>query len=388
MTNEFQDRLIQIALRKEYVTAEQVQAVLEKLAQSGRHPRLHRLLIEMRFLTRDQLLDIRRTMAVEGVHPRIADFYVLSRIGRGSMGTVYRAHDRKLDRPVALKLLASHLAADPKFVQRFLREARLAAKIGHPNVVQVFDVGQWRGTHYIVMEHVEGRSLEEIMAKDGPLSEEAAVRIALQIAEALRVAAEKGVLHRDIKPGNILVDESGKAKLADLGLAIVEEDTRDAAIGTPYYMSPEQARGSSEADTRSDIYSLGCTLYHAVTGRPPFEGASAYETLRMHADAKRPDARTVRPELSKPFAFAVRKMMAIRPKDRYQTPDDVAEALSLTLSPRPGRKSERFLWILGIIIAIVAITLMVLTLLAIFGGPKHPLDTGPSAPGRWDGDHF
>jgi serine/threonine-protein kinase len=395
MTTEFQDRLIQIALRKEYLTPEQVQAALERLARvpaDGSHVRLHRLLLETGALTRDQLVDVRRTMAREGVHPRVADFYVLSRIGRGTTGTVYRAHDRKLDRAVALKLLASHLAADPKYVERFLREARLAARINHPNVVQVFDVGQWRGTHYIVMEHVEGRSLERIISDDGPLDEPAAVRTALGVAEALRAAATKGVVHRDIKPGNVLIRKDGTVKLADLGLAVAAGEAGEDGVGTPYYMSPEQARNASDIDTRSDIYSLGCTLYHAVTGRPPFKGTSAYETLRLHVEASRPNPRALRPDISPAFAAALRRMTAIRPRDRFQSPDELSEALEPLLSPRSQRRSERLLWMLGILAAVIALVLILLTCVALFGGPAPggdlPLDRTPAAPERWDGPEF
>lgn len=388
MTNEFQDRLIQVALDKGFMTPDQVQAALTQFAgQPRKGARLHKLLVEMKFLTRDQLLEVRRAMAAEGLHPRIGDFYILSRIGRGSMGTVYRAHDRRLDRPVAIKLLASHLAANPEFVKRFIHEARLAAKISHPNVVQIYDVGQWHGTHYIVMEYVEGRSLEEIIA-EGPISEEEAVRLGLDVAEALRAAMEKGVVHRDIKPGNILISANGKAKVADLGLAVLEGDTRETTVGTPYYMSPEQAQGQNDIDVRSDIYSLGCTIFHAVTGRPPFLGAGAYETLRMHADAKRPDVRAIRPGISARFSSVVRKMMATRPKERYQSPDELSEALAAVRTPRKSARSERIMWILGIIIAIIAITMLVLTLLAIFGQRGATLDSGPSAPGRWDGGSF
>ena len=369
--SEFQDRLIEVALRKGYLDADKVQAALRMIqqeAQKGQARRLEQALLQKNFLSREQLVDIRRTMAQEGLHPRLDDFDILSRIGRGAMGTVYRARQRSLDRVVAIKLLASHLASNEQFVRRFVREARLAARVNHPSIVQVFDVGQWRGRHYIVMEYVQGRGLDRIIPSGGPLSEKRAASIAIQIAGALQQAEARGIVHRDIKPGNIVVTADGVAKLADLGLALARGEDSEENVGTPYYMSPEQARNDPDLDVRADIYSLGCTLFHAVTGRPPFEGATALETARMHAESPAPDARTYRADLSPAFSALLRRMMAKRPDDRFR---DARELLAVLEKLEPdaggaGRPKRGSLpcggWALAFAIALLVLLLLLIAI--------------------------
>ena len=378
---EFQDRLINVAVRKGYLDADNVHAALQWLKEEqsrGRNTPLQSILLQKRLLTREQWVDVRRTMAQEGIAPRLGDYEILSRIGRGSMGTVYRARQRGLDRIVALKVLASHLASNEEFVRRFLREARLAARVNHPNIVQVFDVGRWRTRHYIAMEFVRGRSLERMLAKTGPISEALAVSVALQVAAALEQAEARGIVHRDIKPGNILVTAQGVAKLADLGLALAAGESAEDNVGTPYYMSPEQARNDANLDTRSDIYSLGCALFHAVTGRPPFEGAAALETARMHAELAPPDARAARPDLSEAFSAVLRRMMAKRTEDRYPTAAALATALEPLRAkparspigagdrslPRPSRINA--LWFLAFGIAGIVLLVLLILLVASF----------------------
>ncbi len=273
-----------------------------------------------------------------------------------------------------------------------MREARLAARISHPNVVQVYDVGQWRGTHYIAMEYVDGRSLEEILVTDGALAERDAVRVGVQMAAALQAAVAKGIVHRDIKPGNILFRRDGSAKLADLGLAVAPGDAVEGLVGTPYYISPEQAASAPNLDVRSDIYSLGCTLYHAVTGAPPFAGATAFDTLRLHAEAPRPNARLLRPALTPRFCALLQRMMAVRPKDRHQTPEDLSEDLEAVLSPRPSKRADRLIWAFGIVLAVVALLMLVLTLVVVLGRSEEQetpsLDSRPPDSERWQPNDF
>ena len=247
---------------------------------------------------------------------RVNDYEVTSRIGRGGMGVVYLARQRSLDRPVALKVLASHLADDPRYVARLLREARLAARLNHPNVVRVFDMGQWRETHYIVMEYVPGRSLDRLIRSGELLSEADAIALLLQMADLLEAARKLGVVHRDIKPGNLLLDTAGAVKLADFGVACVAGEPAEPDVGTPYYLSPEQARHDPLLDIRADIYSLGCTMFHAMTGRPPYSGPTVLVTVGMHLDAPIPDIRELRPEVSAQFAALLRRMMAKLPQER------------------------------------------------------------------------
>lgn len=351
MGSHFSDRLLRTALRKGYLDRNRV-AAARKLMRgeraAGGRPRLHRILLRYNLLTRAQLLDIRRTMARQGMPMRVGDFDIISRLGRGAAGAVYRARQRSLDREVAIKILAGPLAADGELVERFLHEARAAAQICHPNVVQVYDVGRTQHTRYIVMEYVRGPTLDRVLRAEGPISEERAVAIGVQAARALVTTEGAGIVHRDIKPANIIVTPSGTAKLADLGLALVPGETVEHSAGTPYYMAPEQARGQADLDTRADIYALGCTLFHAVTGRAPYRGRTAAETLRMHAEAAVPDAGDARPAragapLSPAFRATLKRMMAKAPDARFATAADLLAALSCgeeedTPPPLPGPK--------------------------------------------------
>jgi serine/threonine-protein kinase len=200
------------------------------------------------------------------------------RIGRGGMAEVYLARDRLLDRPVAIKILFPEFAADPSFVARFRREAQAAANLNHPNIVGVYDWGKERGTYYIVMEYVDGRTVSEIIRTDGPLDPKQAAGIAADVAAGLGFAHRKGVVHRDIKPGNILITGTGEVKVADFGIARAMTATTDddltqvgSVMGTATYFSPEQAQGKP-VDPRSDLYSLGVVLYEMLVGQPPFSG--------------------------------------------------------------------------------------------------------------------
>jgi len=332
MGSDFQERFIRVALDKgcldEAAMAGALQA-LNRARASGAKVRLHEFLLQRQLLTREQLITIRRAMAQEGVRLRVNDYDVISRIGRGGMGVVYLARQRSLDRLVALKVLASHLAAEPRFVARLLREASLAARLNHPNVVRVFDVGQWRQTHYIVMEYVQGRSLDRLIRSGELLSESSAAGVLIQMADALQAARQLGIVHRDIKPGNILLAGDGIVKLADLGVACVAGEPAEPDVGTPYYLSPEQARNDPLLDIRADIYSLGCALFHAMTGRPPYHGPTAIATVTMHLDSTIPDIRELRPEASAELAALLRRMMAKLPQDRPDPVELMAELRKL-----------------------------------------------------------
>ncbi|MHA1571625.1 MAG: protein kinase domain-containing protein, partial [Alphaproteobacteria bacterium] len=207
------------------------------------------------------------------------------KLGQGGMGAVYKAHHAALDIPVAVKILPPHFAMrDPAFVERFIREARSAAKLQHQNIVGVLNVGQEHGMHFIVMQFVDGCSLQEMLKENKKLPPGKAIDIITQICSALELARKNNIVHRDIKPDNIMLDNDGTAKLADLGLAKEMDDAIDvtqsgAAMGTPHYMSPEQASDAKTADHRSDIYSLGCTLYHMISGEVPYPGESLFTIL-------------------------------------------------------------------------------------------------------------
>jgi Leucine-rich repeat (LRR) protein len=240
------------------------------------------------------------------------------------MGTVYKANDPALDRTVAVKVLPGHLAGDADFTSRFKREAMAAAKLNHPNVVQVHAAGEDAGTHYIVMEFVDGETLHKRLQRVQRLDIDEALAITLYVADALRYAWNKAqIIHRDIKPDNILLSTDGEVKLTDLGLA---KSLREASVsvtstgtimGSAQYISPEQARGQKDVDFRTDIYSLGCTLFHMLAGRPPYEGDETMALLYKHVNEPPPDPRTLRPDCPPRVAAIVLKMMA---KDRAQRP--------------------------------------------------------------------
>jgi len=319
MRSEFRDRLIGTALEKGYLDEERVRAALKILhaeTEKGAKVGLHEVLVRYNLMTHGELLDVRRTMAKDGVPIRLGDFDILARLGRGATSTVYLARQRSLEREVAVKLLGGHLAGNAEMEERFFAEARLAAQVSHGNIVHVYDVGDTRHTHYIVMEYVQGETLEAIIEREGRISEERATAVGVQMARALLRIEECGIVHRDIKPGNIMLTGDGTAKLADLGMALAEGGTETGG-GTAYYMAPEQARGEEGLDVRTDIYSLGCTLFHAVTGRPPYAGRNAAETLRMHEREPVPDAGELRPGLSAGFCEVLRVMMAKEREGRF-----------------------------------------------------------------------
>ena len=247
------------------------------------------------------------------------------------MAVVYRAHHEDLDIPVAVKILNPALAALPQMAERFLREARLAAKIDHPNLVRVYDCGEERGRYYLVMELVDGASLADVVAEHGPIPWQEALAHARAVASALEAAWAQQILHRDIKPANILRARDGAVKLADLGLAkCLAADTSltqsGMIMGTPAYMSPEQFGNQGAVDTRSDIYSLGATLYCLLVGRAPFQG-ELLQVMSAHHEAARPTP----PGVPKPIARLVARMMAIKPTDRPATPTMLIRELDLVL---------------------------------------------------------
>ena len=263
--------------------------------------------------------------------PEIPGYQILGKLCDGSMGALYKARQASVDRVVVVKVLRDILARKPEFVERFRREARMAARLTHRNIVATIDAGESGGHHYLVMEHLEGETVQGYLDRRRIFDERAALQIALAVAEALKHTHERGVVHRDIKPANIVLTREGNVKLIDLGLArLVADATWGAteagkAIGTPEYISPEQARGQVDVDVRGDIYGLGATLYHMVTGRVPHAGATTAEVLRKHVDVEvlllPPES--INPKLSVGFGAVVKKMMAREREDRYRHPDDL-----------------------------------------------------------------
>ena len=258
-------------------------------------------------------------------------YRLVRELGRGGMASVWLAAHTILGAPVAVKILAPEIAArDPRFMVRFLREARLAGRIHHPHLVAVHDVGRDPATslNYMVMEYLPGGSVAGLLARNGPLPEANALRIVTQVAGALAQAERYGMVHRDVKPDNILFDENGEAKLSDLGIAKADLDghaktlTQTAAVfGTPVYMSPEQVRDTGKVDIRADIYSLGVVFYEMLSAKRPYSGNSAVTVLLAVAEGKEPppDLAELRPDLPADTVAMVRRMMARDPEERPRT---------------------------------------------------------------------
>lgn len=278
-------------------------------------------------------------MAESLIGKRLGAYQVLKELGRGGMGVVYQARDLGLQRLAAIKVLPADFTDDPKAVERFLREARACARLNHSNIVTVYGVGKLDETYFIAMEYVEGQSLDRLIKSEAPLNVRKALEITRQAADALAAAHEQDIIHRDIKPQNIMIDTLGRVKVMDFGLASVQSEsmTLTAAgttLGTPQYMPPEQWK-DSKVDARADIYSLGVTLFEMLTGRPPFEGQTPLALMRKVVDEPTPSlldsGRKIPPEV----ADIVNEMIAKDPDERYNYITDLRDDLDEYLGGGP-----------------------------------------------------
>ena len=279
----------------------------------------------------------------------------IGKLGKGAMAEVWKARQLSLDRIVAVKILPKKMNENRDFVERFYKEGKAAARLSHNNIVQAIDVGESPdGFHYFVMEYIEGKTLYDMMAappagEGKAFSEAEALDISIQIADALAHAHQRGLIHRDVKPKNIILTPQGVAKLTDLGLARETDDTVAAAseagkaYGTPYYISPEQIRGDVDIDFRADIYSLGATMYHLVTGRPPFEGDTPSAVMHLHLKQPLIPADHVNESLSAGFGEIIDVCMAKKREERYASTEELLEDLRLVRSNQPPKHSRRAL---------------------------------------------
>jgi serine/threonine protein kinase len=297
-------------------------------------------LIRDRFLTEYQA---RRLLAGRPSGMIVGRYVIMDRIGAGAMGRVYKAHHQLMDRVVALKIIAPELVSNTRLVARFQREMKMVGRLDHPNVVRAYDADQIGPTLYIVMEYVPGLSLGQKFKNNGPLPPMEVVDIAAQAAQGLAHAHAQGIVHRDVKPSNILLGD-GLVKVLDLGLGVLMEADEQSnfatadgiAVGTIDYMSPEQASGK-EVDGRSDLFSLGCAMYHVIAGRPPFPGDSPVERLGKRISGRHIPITDICPDLPSRFVAVLDRMLASRPQDRYDTADDAADALHALLGRGRGR---------------------------------------------------
>jgi serine/threonine protein kinase len=274
---------------------------------------------------------------------RLGKYLLKSKLGQGGMGTVYLATDTRLKRDVAIKVLSKELARDEDAVKRFLREARAAARLNHPNVVAVYDVDQQRGFCFLVMELVNGCSTADLIAR-GPVPWGESTRLIAEACRGLVAAHEAGLVHRDIKPSNIMRTNDGQVKLADFGLAKAVDDSNQArnpltksgmVLGTPHYMSPEQCEGG-ELDARTDVYSLGATYFALLTGRPPFDDAQPLQVMYAHCQKPIPDPRTLCPDLPEACAAVVMKALGKKRVDRFGSAKELLTALQAVLAQSPS----------------------------------------------------
>lgn len=289
------------------------------------------------------------TPAERQLPEQLGDYRLLARIGAGGMGTVYKAVHQRMGRVVALKVLRPEIQNDPRFAQRFDREVRAAARLMHPHIVAALDAREENGIYYLITEFVDGCDLDETVRRHGPLSVAEAVDCIVQAARGLEYAHRQGVVHRDIKPANILRDNNGVVKILDMGLARIDEiEDTDAAnltkfgmiMGTAAYMAPEQARNTHRSDSRSDIYSLGCTLHFLLTGRPVFIGETAVDTILSHASQPIPALCINHAVIPRGLESVFRRMVAKSPNDRFQTATELLAALEPFTNRMPSPTLE------------------------------------------------
>jgi serine/threonine-protein kinase len=324
----------------------------QKQASDPNQRSLGDLLVEHQFITVNQAKRIKGALE-ERRRSQIPGYTVMEKIGKGAMATVYKGKQISLDRTVAIKVLPKKMSDNAEFVDRFYKEGKAAAKLAHNNIVQAIDVGSTaEGYHYFVMEYVEGKTLYDYMqpppvGEGRNFSEAEALDITIQIAEALAHAHKRGLIHRDVKPKNIILTPQGVGKLTDLGLARDLDDKHAAeseagkAYGTPYYISPEQIRGDVDIDFRADIYSLGATMYHMVTGQPPFDGDTPSAVMHKHLKQPLVPPDHINTALSSGIGEIIEVAMAKNREDRYPSTEDMLEDLHAVQEGQPPIHARR-----------------------------------------------
>lgn len=321
----------------------------EEFKSQGKEYKLSSIMVKAGVITASQL---RRLMnpadsSVSQSLQQIPGFQILQKIGAGAMASVYKARQLSLDRIVAIKILPKRLSEDPEFVERFYKEGQAAAKLNHNNIVQAIDVGEHGGYHYFVMEYVDGETVYDELVKNRIYPEERALDLITQIAKALEHAHAKGLIHRDVKPKNIMLTTSRVAKLADMGLAREMTDVEAAmaeagrAYGTPYYISPEQIRGQVDIDHRADIYSLGATIYHMVTGRVPFEAPTPSAVMHKHLKETLIPPDHLNTSLTAGCGAMIEMMMAKDRDQRYPSARELLIDMDLLASGQSPRFAQQ-----------------------------------------------
>ncbi len=337
-----------LAIKKGFISRDQIQECLtiqQELKQTGVDEKLGKILIKRGYMSKDQILEILQEQRGIGL-TNLKGFEVIDQLGSGSMGSVYKAKQISMNRWVALKVLSKDLSEDRDFLKRFLREAKAVARLHHENIVTGHDMRNEGNLYYFVMEYVEGETLKDIVEENGALPEEKIAEIGYRISRALAHANEKNMIHRDIKPENIMINNENTPKLTDFGLAkIIDSDApaltmAGTTMGTPYYMSPEQVRGDESIDIRTDIYSLGATLYYALTGTVPFYGKNPMAVMDMHLRKPLEPPHQRNTAISTHMNRIICKMMEKEPEARYATPHELANEFE-QMAPGETRQTTR-----------------------------------------------
>ncbi len=306
------------------------------------------LMIDLGYITPTQAERLKKSVKeTKAAAHQIPGYKITGKLGAGAMAVVYKAKQLSLNRTVAIKVLPRRFSENPEYVERFYKEGQAAGKLNHNNIVQAFDVGEAGGYHYFVMEYVEGKTIYDDLAAGKVFSEDQALDITIQVAHALNHAHSCGLIHRDVKPKNIMINTAGVVKLADMGLARETTDMEAArseagkAYGTPYYIAPEQIRGKIDIDERADIYGLGATLYHIVTGRVPFMANDPSDVMRKHLKEELIPPDHINTSLSAGISEVIEVMMAKRKEDRYNSVEELLADLEAVRNGQPPMRAHK-----------------------------------------------
>jgi serine/threonine-protein kinase len=338
-----EDKVAHALVSRGLVTPEEIQAGRDSRAKGNLLVRL----VALGHLAPSQARRVHQELSAQ-LNQQIPGYELLEKLGQGSMGIVYKARQLSMNRLVAIKVLHTRLAANPKYLERFTQEAHIAARLNHNNVVQAIDVGTIGSLNYFIMEYVQGTTIKAELEAGKIFEEQEALEIVRQIAQALEHAHRRQLVHRDIKPANIILTAEGTAKLADLGLAREmadqsrSESEKGLVLGTPYYIAPEQIQGNEDIDIRADIYALGATLYHMITGQPPFPGTKVDQVLRAHLKNELVPPDHVNTKLSSGIGEVVEVMMAKDPAVRYQNPSTLLMDLECLLAGQAPKVARQF----------------------------------------------
>ena len=339
-----------IAVEQGLCTDQELRSSLEALESRLKIGRvsLKDLMVELGYITQNQAERLKKGIKEsKTADHQISGYKILGRLGAGAMAVVYKARQLSLNRIVAIKVLPKRFTENPEYVERFYKEGQAAGKLNHPNIVQAIDVGEAGGYHYFVMEYVEGKTIADDLSAGKVFDEHEALEIIIQVAHALAHAHARVLIHRDVKPKNIMIGKDGTVKLADMGLARETTDIEAAqteagkAYGTPYYISPEQIRGKVDIDGRADIYGLGATFYHMVTGRVPFMAEDSVEVMRKHLKEPLVPPDHINTTLSAGVSEVIEIMMAKRRENRYKNVEELLMDLEALRNGQPPLQAHK-----------------------------------------------